>query len=260
MSPSDTSRRQEHGHGKRPLWRIGTQRILGAALLGTALLGAALLGAASSCTKEPQEQPVAPNPEPTADDALLTIDGITITFGDLAEGVAYFDSLNPNASKRTKMHRVLDELVLPLKFARHEFAAERQELLAQAVALRAIAGNVQELDEASDSELMIRRRKTVTPRDVEIPIARYLFDPTQIGGVSQPIEVPQGYVLAGAFDLEQMQLVLLDRCDALQVLFSNHDISAWRQWLGDLRARIADKVTYFHPDYRDAMPSWAQLP
>ncbi|MEC7583472.1 MAG: hypothetical protein VYE77_04080 [Planctomycetota bacterium] len=227
-------------------------------LLSGLLVGTALLGIPGACGDTPKEEPAVPVPEATADSPLLTVDGITVRFGDLEESLAYFDSLDPQGSKRTKMNRILEELVLPLKFAQRDFASERQELLNKAKALRSVADNVHELEAASEFE--ISRRKTVTPRDVEIPIAQFLFDPLKTGGVSQPIEVPQGYVLASAYDLEQVQLVLLDRCDALQVLFSNQDIAAYRQWKDDLFRRIADKVTYFHPDYRDAIPPWMQLP
>jgi len=223
-----------------------------AALVATAIPGC------GGCSEPDNGQPDRPHEPPGATEALLSIDGITITFGEVAAGVAFFDSLDPHGSERTKMHRVLDELTLPLRFAQREFADQRRELLAQAVALRSIAGNVHELEE--HSARLSRRRQTVTPRDIEIPIAIYLFEPANTGGVSQPIEVPQGFVLAAAFDLQQQDLVLLDRCDALQVGFHSHDAGTWAQWLAGLQARIADRVTYFHPDYRDAMPTWAKLP
>lgn len=196
---------------------------------------------------------------PAAGERLLEIDGITVTFGDVAPAMAFLDRLAPERSLRHKLRAVLDELVLPLLFARREFGKERAALLERARELSAAVGNVAELEARSEG-LDHRVRKSVTPMAVEIPIARFLFDPLKVGSVSGPIEVPQGFVVAGAFDLQEHQLVSLDRCDALQVGFVTHRANAWGAWLADLRARIGDRVTYCHPEYRRAVPPWLHVP
>lgn len=60
-------------------------------------------------------------------------------------------------------------------------------------------------------------RRMVTPREVEIPIAIYLFDKEHIGGRSEPIELPQGFTVVGSRDLIEGKTTIGDRCDAVQV-------------------------------------------
>lgn len=218
-----------------------------------------LVALAAACRQRAPD----PKPEPTpaaplATDPLLVVDGITVTFGDVEEAVAFFDRLDPSPSRRTKMQRVLEEFTLPLLFARREFAAERQTQLAAAQALCSVVGNAVELQQRST--LGTSRHATVTPRDVEIPIALFLFDPMHTGAVSPPLEVPQGFVVAGALDLQQSVVVPQDRCEAIQVGFLTHDAAAYARWLGELQQRLGDKATYVHPDYRAAMPQWLRLP
>lgn len=236
-----------------------------AALVPALAVCAALAGACSKA--EPGDQggangagkgaaaPESATPPPG--ERLLVVDGVTVTFGDLAQGLELFDRLDPNASRRGKIARILEEYVLPLEFARREFAAERAEQLEKAKALCAVAGNAVELQQAAR---LAGSEKAVSARQVEIPIAAFLFDPALTGAVSPPIELPQGYVVAAALDLQQSLVVAHDRCVAFQVGFTTHDAQGYAAWLRDLRRRLADKATWVHPDYRLAMPQWLRLP
>jgi len=153
---------------------------------------------------------------------------------------------------------VLEEFTLPLRFAQRDFAERRAELKGLAQTMRRAVGNAAELEAAAEGA--DRRREWVVRRDVPIPVSRFLFDPVHVGAASEPIEVPQGFVLAGSFDLEEARLVIEDRCDALQVAFSHFDANTWATWFRDLQQRLKGKTTYVHPDYRDAMPLWLDLP
>jgi hypothetical protein len=225
--------------------------ILFACLIATAWLqgcgrSTAELGAEQQQQQQQQVQ------KPT--DVLLIVDGITITFGDLLAGTAFFDTLQSEVSRRNKMQRVLEDFTLPLMLARREFQKERAPLLEQALALSHVAGNVVEL-EARGKDLAGERRM-VTPREVEIPIAIYLFDKEHIGGRSEPIELPQGFTVVGSRDLIEGKTTIGDRCDAVQVPFFTHNNRDWRDWLRKQQEAMSKKVTYFHPDFRDAIPPW----
>ena len=211
------------------------------------------LAACSRCSGDGGAAP-APPAAPAPTDKLLVVDGVTITFGDVADAVGYFDQLQPELSRRSKMQRVIDEYVLPLAFARREYAAERKGLLEQARALRAVAGNVLELEERAGT--LHHQRGIVTPRDVEIPIAMFLFDKLHQGAVSEPLELPQGYAVVGSASLHEGSIATADRCDAVQVAFYTHDIVGWREWLDQLHRRLSGKLEWFQPDFRDAVPRW----
>ena len=229
-------------------------------LLSTAAAAVLAAAACSRCSAPaaPHDPPAPAEPKPG--DPLLKVDGITITFGDVLPLVEYFDTLSREGSRRTKMQRVIEEYALPLQFARREFLQEREKELAEAKGLRAVCGNVLELEEKSSAFRPTRKR--VKPRDVEIPIARFLFDKLHQGAVSDPIELPQGYTVVGSFELVEAQLLFDDLCDSLQVTFYTpqlHDTQAYEHWLAALQARLMrldKKATWYHPDYRDAVPSW----
>ncbi|MGE3175679.1 MAG: hypothetical protein AB7O97_23855 [Planctomycetota bacterium] len=203
----------------------------------------------------PRPVPGAP-PAPT--DTLLVVDGVTVTFADLAPPIDYLERLAPEFSLGHRAQKVLSEYTLPLLFARREFAAERAAQLELARTVRAACDNAEELETLSEGRM--RRRAVVSRGDVDMPVAEFLFDPIHAGGVSDPIEVPAGWVLAGAFDLTQNRVAVQDVCDALQVGFMTHHANEWRQWLQQLPVRLADKVTFVHPEFRSSMPPWMKLP
>jgi hypothetical protein len=220
--------------------------------------GTALLWLVPLCGCDEPAVPAAPDRMPTATTRLIEVDGLSITFGDVAAEMAYLDSLAPEWSLRAKIRRVLGEFTLPLFLARREFQKERAEQLGKAANMAAASGNAAEL--LANARLHVHRHEHVGRRDVEIPISMFLFAEEKAGSVSQPIELPQGFVVAGALDLKSSAAVLDDVCEAVQVAFYTHAPQAWFAWLEAMRERIAQRVTFVHPDFRDAMPIWLKLP
>ncbi len=197
---------------------------------------------------------------PANDDRLLCVDGIEIKLSEVEPYVAFLDSFLPEGGHKGKILRVLDEHLLPLRLAERAFPAERKLALARATALTEVATNVVELDQRSQL-LPERSRRNIARLQPWLPVAMFLFDPLRIGSVSPPIPVPRGFMVAAAFDLnDKSPVVLSDYVDALQVGFMTHDVETWVPWLAAEQKRIGELVTYVHPDYREAMPSWLQLP
>ena len=68
---------------------------------------------------------------------LLVVDGIEIQLADVAPYVAFLDSFLPEGGKKTKIHRVLEEHLIPLRLAQRAFPVERAALAERAKALAA---------------------------------------------------------------------------------------------------------------------------
>ncbi len=200
----------------------------------------------------------APAGEPRDQDRLLTIDGIDVTFGDVRPWVAFLDGYYAVHSTRSKMRSALDRHVLPLLLARRDFPAERAAQLEKARALRSVAGNAVELDQKG--RLLAAPRKAVNPALVELPVARFAFDETLLGSVSEPLELPQGWLLVATLDLQHAAVAGDDIAELLQVPFYTHERDDHLAWLDQTRKAMADKVTWIHPDYRDVLPDWLRPP
>lgn len=191
-------------------------------------------------------------------DVIVELDGVKITWGDVADQVEWLGDLAPEYSLQKRIQKVLPEYTIPVVFARREFAAQREELQRLAVTLRKGTDNVYEFEKLVQDRTYLRgpmSRGTVT-----VPVARFLFDETNVGGVSQPIEVPMGFVIAATFGLEQARAPMEDIADAGLLCFFTHDDRGWAEWNDRLRERVRTRVTYVHPDLRLAMPPWLVLP
>ena len=210
--------------------------------------------AVAGCRRHAPVKPAEPGPE----QRLLVVDGITITFGDLQPYADFLDRYWADAGRRTKLAKVLDDYVLPLRLAQRAFPAERQEQLDKAKGLRSVAGNSIELEQAA-KDLGVPR-KSVSPGRVEIPTAMFLFDELRTNSVSEPIELPWGYRVCTAFELHHASVAVDDMAEALMIGFPTHDRAAWDAWLAGERQRIARKVTWVHSDYRDILPPWLKTP
>lgn len=207
---------------------------------------AALLGA---CSK----------PAP-AENRLLVLDGITFTLDDVAPYVAYYDAFLPEGGRKSKVLRALEDQLIPLRLAQRAFAAERAELKKQAEALATVATNALELEQQSQN-VRDKRRSNLTRGTALLPVGMWAFDATRVGAVSQPLELPHGWIVVGLFDLrESPGLVMDDYVDALQVGFVTHPRIAFQEWCLAEQQRIADKATFVHPDYEHAMPPWLRVP
>jgi len=215
-----------------------------AALLLAASLGAVGI-ALSACGRD------AP-----AETRLLVLDGIEIQLAEVEPYVAFLDSFLPEVGRKTKVQRVLDEFLIPLRLAQRAAPERRRELRDRALALCSVATNVIELEQQT-AQMLEKRRAEVTRMHTQLPIGMYAFDPMRVGAVSPPIEVPEGWFVIGTYDLKESRaLVTADTVDAVQVGFFTHTPGQWREWYAAEKPRLADKATFVHPDYVNAMPVW----
>ncbi len=214
----------------------------------------------TACGDQPPQAPTpAPAPvAPQATDRILSIDGLDITFGEVEPYVKFLDSFVPKYATRVKYRRVLDSMTIPLRLAQRAFPAERAKMHERAVHLRSVATNAFEIEKQGAQQVI--KRKDLTRTSVELPVAMFLFDQMLTGSASEPIEVPRGWIVAGAYEIKEAALVLDDIVDAVQVGFLTHTPGDWATWLDLEKQRIATKVTYVHPDYREALPEWVKLP
>ncbi|MBL8748244.1 MAG: hypothetical protein JNK78_03725 [Planctomycetes bacterium] len=213
----------------------------------TALLITALHGL-SSCHEEPPPET-----------RLLVVDGITIGLAELDPYLKFLDGYIPEGGRKAKILRILEEHLLPLRLAQRAFPAERGKQLELAKALRSVATNLEELENKTQSMPDVKRSR-VTRGQAKLPVAMFLFDPLLTGSVSQPIEMPFGYVLAACSAINEHATTVGDYAEATVVAFATHDNAAWLGWLHAEETRIANKVTFVHPDFREALPNWLVLP
>jgi hypothetical protein len=204
------------------------------------------------------EQRPAPAAPAGAAQRLLVVDGIEITLADVAPWVEFLDSFGPEVAQRVKVRRVLDEYLLPLRFAERSFAAVRATQMEYARQLCSVATNTYELEQRG--ALLVQKRRSISYGTIDFPIARFVFDELRLGSVSEPLAVPRGFVVASGFDVHKTTLVSTDSADAVLVGFFTHSPADWSAWLDNEKHRVGDKVTFVHPDYREAMPQWLQLP
>lgn len=207
---------------------------------------AALLGA-TACTK------------PAPESRLLVLDGLVIELAELEPFLAFMDTWAPDIGRKTKMMRVLEQYLIPLHLARRHFGPQRAEKLQQAEALCAVATNVKELEQRAEllPDKVLRDEARTT---MSLPEAMFLFDPLQQGGVSKPIEVPQGWHVVGSFELREKPLALDDVVKSLRVAFDTHTAGQWYQWYEEQKKTLADKATFVHPDWTTAIPEWIHPP
>lgn len=220
----------------------------------------ALSGLVPACEREPEAAAPQASPDDAArpgdEEKLLVVDDLVVTFGELGPLVAYLDDLYPEYSYRAKLRAVLDQHWLPVRLARRAFAERRAELARQAGDLAEVADNVHDLESRGVDLGGSRSPRPLVRKEVELPVAAWLFDAANLGGVSGPIEVPQGFKVVAAFDVDRSALAADDRVDAFQVPFFTHDMKSFMDWLNSERERVSGKVTYVHPEFTDVLPEW----
>lgn len=193
------------------------------------------------------------------DPRLLVVDGIEITFADLQPYVDFLTETRPEAGTKTKYIWAMRDHVLPLKVAQREFPKERAEQRKLAVALRSVSTNIYELEQQAKL-ITDKTRSNLSRQSAMLPVAMWLFDELNTNAVSPPIELAQGYFLVSSFTLNKSPLVMADYVDALQVGFITHKSKEWREWWDNKKLTLGKKVTFVHPDYRDNIPTWMELP
>jgi hypothetical protein len=200
----------------------------------------------------------APKPDTHPANLLLTIDGLDITLDEVEQHVKFLDADQPEWATKVKFRRVLEEFTIPLRLAQRAFPEQRAEMRKRAENLRSVADNTAELEQQGAQQVI--KRKDLGRRQVELPVAEFLFNPLLTGSASQPIEVPRGFIVAGAYGLKESAQVINDLVEAVQVGFLTHTPGDWQTWKDNEQLRVADKATYVNPAYRDSMPEWIKLP
>ena len=193
------------------------------------------------------------------DPRLIAVDGVEVTFAELQPYFEWLTEFRPGLGERTKYTWAMREHVLPLKIAQREFATERAQQRALAEGLCSVATNIKELERRA-ALITDKRRSDLTRQSAALPVAMFLFDDFTLNAVSQPIELPHGFFVVGAYDRHESPLVMADYVDALQVGFITHTALDWQKYWSTKREEIGSKVTFLHPDYRDDMPDWIQPP
>ena len=196
---------------------------------------------------------------PKGDPRLLVIDGIEITFAELQPYFDWLTSFRPELGIKTTYIWALRDHILPLKIAQREFAAERQQQLELAQGLRSVSSNIYEL-EKSAKLINHKTRSNLTRQSAMLPVAMWLFDELHTNAVSPPIELAQGYFVVGSYEFYPSPMTMTQYVDALQVGFVTHTSKKWRVWWENKQLTLGKKVTFVHPDYRDDIPEWMDLP
>jgi len=199
-----------------------------------------------------------PKPEPK-EDRLLVIDGMEIRFSDLQPYYDFLTGARPELGVKSTYIWAMRDHVLPMMAARRAFPEERAKLLERAEALCSVATNIIELEESSEL-IVSKTRSNLTRINARLPVAMFLFREEMTGAASPPIELPDGYFVVAAHEYNKSQLTIADFVDALQVGFVTHTAKEWISWWEAEKKRLSDKVTFVHPDYRDNIPQWMQLP
>lgn len=197
--------------------------------------------------------------DPKDDPRLLVIDGIEITFADLQPYFDWLTSFRPELGIKTTYIWALRDHVLPLKFAQREFATERKEQLKLAQGLASVASNIYELEKQSKL-ISHKSRGNMTRQSAILPVAIWLFDELHTNAVSPPIELAQGFFVAGSYEFHPSPMAMTEYVDALQVGFVTHTKMEWQTWWENEQLTLGKKVTFAHPDYRDDLPKWMDLP
>jgi hypothetical protein len=217
-----------------------------------AALAALLLTACGGAT--------APAPAPIGShDVLLTIGGIDIRYGEVEPALAQLREVYPEAGRQTAVQKILDEYLVDVRLAERAFPEQRAQARQLAQDLCDVATNAGELDRATQNVPTSERGRYArnTPK---LPVAVFLFDRLTTGAVSGPIAVPRGYIVAAAHEYIAAAAAAHDLVDATQVDYFTHTIREWEAWIQQEHARLADQVTYVHPDFRDALPLWCRRP
>ncbi len=198
-------------------------------------------------------------PKPT--DVVLRLDGMEFTFAEVDEWADFLRIAYPMAGRKTIVQAVLEQHVIPLRLAERAFPEERAQLLREATEASGVLTNVYELEQAQQGgNLEVQERRKYTRLQPAIPVAAHLFNRMNEGSVSKPLAVPRGFVLAATHEYTEVPVAGEDLVEATQVGFFHHTVGAWNEWHAAEKARIKDKVTYVHPDFRDALPTWCERP
>ncbi len=206
------------------------------------------------CACAPDDQP---SPPPGAG-VVLEVDGLQITAEELRQFDDYFENLDPTMGRNYRTRELLDQFVLPLRLARRAFAEDRAEKRQRATVLAEAVGNSGYAGLVERGEVYggVKPDHPYSRNDLPLPLARFAFDEDHLFKVSPPIEVAQGFALIATFQLMQGISTVEDQAEVYFVPFYTLDSAQFATWYEVQRDRIRNRVTFVHPDYREALPPW----
>lgn len=193
---------------------------------------------------------------------ILVVDGLSFTRQQVEEFFPWLHSVHSRSGRNLLAQYVLGDYLIPVALARREFRALRDEQQQRAATLRKVIGN------GGYPELVARGQAfggfaphppVQSPR-LALPLQRWAFDVENLGQVSPPLEVPEGFALIAAADVRTGVTRLEDTAEVFLVPFYTHTAAETKRWLDQRREAIADRVTWVHPEWRDALPPWLHLP
>jgi hypothetical protein len=220
-----------------------------AALLG--LLSAVPLTGCGSGSEPDQGVPRAP-----ADGVVLDVDGLHVTATEIEEWVALLRRFDPTLGTDSTRRAVLSEYLLPLALSRREHAGRLEVLHENARALAEAAPSHAELVERS-STIRLATELRIFPIGTAPPLVDWAFDPSHFLQTSPPLPVPGGFVVVAVDGFEEGATRIAAAARLWHVPFVVFETSLERkEWLGEVRTKLAGKVRYVDPEYADALPEW----
>lgn len=225
-------------------------------ILRTSLFGLCVAALASCREASAPKTPAAP-----AADVVLEIDGIRVTRAEIEDWYPYLEALDPRLGKGFRVRQVLEQQLLPMKFAQRYHAVHRSELATRAEALVKVAPTLSELVTVSKTAEDPKERgytpeRATTRSDLPLALARAIFDPTKLGQVQGPIETPQGFAVVANRTITKGVTAFEDRADPWIVLFNTHMSREFEQWWSQARASVGSRLTFVHEDFKDCLPDW----
>lgn len=240
-----------------PISRAATPaRLLASLLAGLLIISAGCNGKTAPTPPQPKVAP-----KPAATDAALTIDGVSITHGEIDALVKFFQEIDPRMGRSKCIRAILDQHLIPLAFVQQQLGEQLREQRIRADAL------VKTLGQAGYDELVEKAAripgfeivKDIVRQHVTIPQQQWLFDDTKIGRMSPVLASPRGYSVVAAKDKRAGPTTAYDHADVVVVRFEVLSVKEFDKWYADLKDRLkqlpASAIDY-HQDLKDALPPW----
>ena len=223
--------------------------------------GICLLGSMLSCNHETPVVTPQPPPKPATTDAALTIEGVSITHGEIEELVQYFRATDPRMGRNKCIRALLDQYLIPLAFITRDMAPALKAQRQRAEAL------VQTLGSAGYDELIEKARlmpgfqlhQGMIRQHVTIPEQRWLFDDLRVGQMSPVLESQFGYSVVAAREKHIGHTTASDTVDMVVVPFHIFSTKEFDLWYADLKQRLEQlppSAFRFHESLSDALPPW----
>lgn len=210
-----------------------------------------LLGGAT-CTRH--------EPEAKRDGVVLELDGVVVHEAELEPLLGYVRASGDRAGKAFAAQVVLNRHVLPMRFSQRAFAGERAALRDKAEAmLRSVVSS-------GGADPQLRAKGAIMGGEdspgligrngMELAQGAWCFDADNLGLVSPVLEVPRGFCLMSVSDHRPGIERSGDLVNAYQVPFYTHGKNEFDAWWAEQQRSLADKLSYVHRDYADALPTW----